>query len=133
LFAILLHVLATKFLVVKFYICHYFIFQKNLCGGTDAAVFQLPEISKPMAYNVPAVYDVFASPIKEMRNISRAGKLWVECGVGMRPQADRPSHCGGRGAVRPRSAYSPVMRSGGVLHFFYYFLPLIYIVFTIID
>jgi hypothetical protein len=35
-----------------------------------------------ISHNVPAVYNGFLCPIKEMRSISRAGKLWVECGVG---------------------------------------------------
>jgi hypothetical protein len=46
-----------------------------------------------MAYNVPAVCSGclrrFGGPDKEMRSISRADKLWVKAGVGVRPQADR--------------------------------------------
>jgi hypothetical protein len=37
-----------------------------------------------MAYNVLAVYDVFASPIKETAGFQGLQKMWVEAGVGMK-------------------------------------------------
>jgi hypothetical protein len=59
----------------------------------------LPIIFKKIALNVPAVYDVFAARIRAcvaspglvailgtgllLAHASRAGKMWVECGVGM--------------------------------------------------
>jgi hypothetical protein len=36
-----------------------------------------------MALNVPAIYDVFAVAIKELRAIPATAKMWVEAGVGM--------------------------------------------------
>jgi hypothetical protein len=35
-----------------------------------------------MAHNVPAVYDVFASPIKETVRFPGLAKMWVELSVG---------------------------------------------------
>jgi hypothetical protein len=46
-------------------------------GGTDAAVAVISEISETMAYNVPAVYDVFAGRIGKPQVCSPA-KMWVE-------------------------------------------------------
>jgi hypothetical protein len=43
----------------------------------------LQKIWAGMSYNVPAVYDVFASPDKGLRSKTRAGKMWVKGGVGM--------------------------------------------------
>jgi hypothetical protein len=40
------------------------------------------QISKQMAHNVPAVYDVFSSPIKETVRFSGLAKMWVEGAVG---------------------------------------------------
>jgi hypothetical protein len=35
------------------------------CGGMDAAAIIIPKSQTDIAHNVPAVYDVFAGPIKE--------------------------------------------------------------------
>jgi hypothetical protein len=61
----------------------------------------------------------FGGPNKEMRSISRVDKLWVEDGVGVRPQADRPSQpepCSDR---RERNAYRPVIRRCPSSSFFF--------------
>jgi hypothetical protein len=41
-----------------------------------------------MAHNVPAVYDVFASPDKGLRSKTRAGKMCRSFGVGMSEAID---------------------------------------------
>jgi hypothetical protein len=49
-----------------------------------------------IAHNVPAVYDVFASPIKETVRFPGLAKMWVELSVG----AERPSETEPRAAQR---------------------------------
>jgi hypothetical protein len=41
-----------------------------------------------MAHNVPAVYDVFASPIKETVRFPGLAKMWVEGAVGRNKATD---------------------------------------------
>jgi hypothetical protein len=37
-----------------------------------------------IAYNVPAVYDVFAAAMKKLRSSFSSRKMWGEAGVGMK-------------------------------------------------
>jgi hypothetical protein len=53
----------------------------------------------------------FGGPNKRLRSKRRADKLWVKAGVGVRPQADRPSQPEPWSDRRERNAYSPVIRS----------------------
>jgi hypothetical protein len=52
----------------------------------------------------------FGSPDKEMRGISRADKLWVECDAGMSAANDLAAR-NPDGIFGPRSADRPVMQS----------------------
>jgi hypothetical protein len=42
-----------------------------------------------MAHNVPAVYDVFASPIKETAGFPGLAKMWVELSEGGEAYTER--------------------------------------------
>jgi hypothetical protein len=69
-----------NFLQIEIYIIISYIFDFVNCF--------IQQLLARISYNVPAVYDVFASPDKGLRSKTRAGKMWVEGGVGRRPQAD---------------------------------------------
>jgi hypothetical protein len=71
-----------------------------------------------MSHNVPAVYDVFASPMKETVGFQGLQK----CGWSVAWEwsvAERPSHTEPRAAYWRRSIYSPVMRSVRTFYFFH--------------
>ena len=78
---------------------------------SSVSFLHILNIFSPIAHNVPAVYDVFASPIKETVGFQQPQKCGYEKPhKGRRPTAvfRSPSR------QRRRSIYSPVMRSFGV-------------------
>jgi hypothetical protein len=82
--------------------------------------FFIPYILKPnwvgISHNVPVVCDVFLRPIKKPRSGFRAQKNVPE--KNRTKGVARLRFFVGQAAVRRRSAYNPVMRSGGVPHYF---------------
>jgi hypothetical protein len=75
--------------------------------------------SRGIAHNVPAVYDVFAVAIKELRSNSSGGqnvpeKKRTKAAGRLRFFVGQARYCG-------RSIYNPVMRSSAVPHYFLYF------------